>query len=826
MRGQLALSLPFVMLSSIANAGDATEFNTSFIAPELVEKMDLSKFTQANYVYPGEYEMSITLNSQVIKSDQVSFVERAGFVDGESTGACLSPALVHELNLTKQAEESLTWQGNCLDYRSLSGIRVTPDMGKMNLNISIPQAYLEYTSPYWDPPSRWDEGVSGALLDYNLTARVNKNISENKSDGDISGYGVAGLNLGAWRLRSDWQANWNASDFRHSDTSSYRSSGAINRLYAYRALPDLQSQLRLGEDYVSSNLFSGFRFIGGSLSSDERMLPPNVRGYSPEVTGVAKTDAKVIISQNGRVLHEEQVIAGPFRIQNIQSSVRGLLDVRVEEQDGQVETFQVNAINAPYLSREGRVRYYLAGGRPATVTHSADGPAFLSADASMGLSTHWSVLGGIQASKDYIGTVGGVGVDLLQWGALSLQRYDSWAQLEDKSLAGSSYSINYSKEFEPLNSTLSLAGYRYSEQNYMNMDRFLSALNTTNEYDDAHSEKDSFTASISTRIPVVDGSSYISVDRNTYYDGTKSNRYNLSFSKTFPLATSKYVSATISLYKSEGDYRYGTNDKGGYLSLSFPLGEGNTNYMANVSNGKVNHSLGYSETLDEANRYSVYTGLNQDSSSSFSGNYTHTASEYELTSSLGYQPDNYTSLSLGLRGGMTATANGAALHRNDRPGGTRVMVDVSDIPDVPIRTGGRSVTSNLFGTAVTADVSDYYRQRIDVDVAHLPEGVDVEQSVQERTYTEGAIGYWHVNGRAGAHSMVEIVRGKQEHPPFGATVINDEGQEVGLVGDDGSAYLTGLHPGEHLHVRWAGVVRCNMDLPVTVEDMMTLQCHS
>lgn len=820
------LSIPFIFLSGSVFATGSIEFNTSFMSKELVADMDLSKFTQANYVYPGEYEMSVILNEQSIKSTLINFVENADPDSGAATSACLTLALVQDFNLTKKAKEQLMWKDKCLDYQSLAGIRVTPDMGKMNLNISIPQAYLEYTSPYWDPPSRWDEGVSGALLDYNLTARVNRNIADKKSDSDVSGYGVAGFNVGKWRFRGDWQANWNASDFTHSDTANYTSSGAINRLYAYRALPDWQAQLRLGEDYIRSNLFSGFRFIGGSLASDERMLPPNMRGYSPEVTGIAKTDAKVIISQNGRVLHEEQVIAGPFHIKNIQSSVRGLLDVRVEEQDGQTETFQVNAINAPYLSREGRVRYYMAAGRPATVTHKTDGPTFFSADASMGLSSRWSILGGIQASEDYIGTVGGVGVDMLQWGALSLQRYDSWGQLEDRTLAGSSYSINYSKEFEQLNSTLSLAGYRYSEQNYMNMDRFLSALNNTSDYDDAHQDRDSFTASLSTRVPVVDGSSYISIDRNTYYDGTKSNRYNLSFSKTFPIANSKYVSATISLYKSESDYRYGTDDKGGYLSLSFPLGEGNTSYMANVSNGKVNHSLGYSETLDEANRYSVYTSLNEENPASFSGNYTHTASSYELTGVLGYQSDHYTSLSLGLRGGMTATANGAALHRNGRPGGSRVMVNVDDIPDVPIRTGGRSVTSNMFGTAVTTDVSDYYRQRIDVEVDRLPEGVDVAQSVQEKTYTEGAIGYWHVSGRTGGHSMVEIVRGKQGHPPFGASVINDEGQEVGLVGDDGSAYLTGLQPGEQLHVRWAGSVRCDMDLPTTVAEMMTLQCHS
>ena len=48
------------------------------------------------------------------------------------------------------------------------------------------------------------------------------------------------------------------------------------------------------------------------------MLPPNLRGYAPEVTGVAKSNAKVIISQQGRVLYETTVAVGPFRIQDLE----------------------------------------------------------------------------------------------------------------------------------------------------------------------------------------------------------------------------------------------------------------------------------------------------------------------------------------------------------------------------------------------------------------------------------------------------------------------------------------------------------------------------
>ncbi|WP_268580354.1 fimbria/pilus outer membrane usher protein, partial [Escherichia coli] len=133
-----------------------------------------------------------------------------------------------------------------------------------------------------------------------------------------------------------------------------------SRYYAYRAIPALRSRLTMGEDYLNSDIFDSLRFTGVSLRSDDSMLPPNLRGYAPEVTGVAKTNAKVVVSQQGRVLYETQVAAGPFRIQDINDAVSGELDVRVEEQDGSVQAFKMNTANIPYLTRPGTVRYKLA----------------------------------------------------------------------------------------------------------------------------------------------------------------------------------------------------------------------------------------------------------------------------------------------------------------------------------------------------------------------------------------------------------------------------------------------------------------------------------
>lgn len=88
--------------------------------------------------------------------------------------------------------------------------------------------------------------------------------------------------------------------------------------------------------------------MGASLSSDERMLPPTLRGYAPQVMGIARTNARVVLSQNGRVLYQTNVAPGPFVIQDISEAVQGNIDVRVEEEDGRVTVFQVNAASVPF----------------------------------------------------------------------------------------------------------------------------------------------------------------------------------------------------------------------------------------------------------------------------------------------------------------------------------------------------------------------------------------------------------------------------------------------------------------------------------------------
>nr|WP_158118603.1 fimbria/pilus outer membrane usher protein [Vibrio cidicii] len=816
----LSYTISFIVISwaKTAHSSDI-EFNTDLLDIKEKESIDAGAFKQAGYIVPGEYTMQLVVNNNPIGERKVRFYEQ----ETNSSQLCLNASLADELGLKTHEQERLltepaltSLQGEtCYDPAVLEGMLIKADLGKDTLSISVPQAYRDYVSEYWDPPSRWNEGVNGALLDYNLNLR--ESHTQRGDSTSLSAYGVAGANIEAWRLRAHWQSRYEHRQDKDGQDQS-QSDFEVNRVYAYRALPELRAKLTLGEQDLGNSVFDGFQFTGASLNSDDRMLPPNLRGYAPEVVGIAKTNAKVVISQQGRVLYETQVASGPFRIQDISSAVSGTLDVRVEEQDGSVQTFQVNTANIPYLSRPGSVRYKFNGGKINTATHEMDGPAFASAEFSWGVSNGWSLLGGALLSDGYDALSIGVGRDLLQFGAVSFDVTESYARLDEGSKMGSSYRINYSKSFEEYESQVAFAGYRFSDRDFMNMNDYLAAQKVGEPY--RGGSKEVYSVVLSKQFKEASLGAYLDYTHQSYWSQEDSDRISLSLSHSFDIKDWRGLSASLNAYHNK---QSNLTDNGLYFSLSVPFG-GSKHVSYNVSSnaGKTTNSMSYYDRIDERNSYSV-TASTSPSGESASGFYTHTGDKATVMANVSHMSGNSTSLGLSLNGGITATGEGAALHRVGMMGGSRIMIDTDGAKDVPVHAGGLVTYSDKHGKAVVADVSSYHRQRTSIDVDKLGEEAEpMGTPVSMGTLTEGAIGYRHFDMLSGSKRMVELVKADGKAIPFATEVFNEKGQPLGMVGEDGMAYLAGLHEGGIIEARLGNNKQCHIQLPAPLPSAETL----
>ncbi len=816
-------------------AGDI-EFNTDVLDLSDRTNIDLSRFARSGFILPGNYSMVVQINTQPIAEYAVAFY--APDNDPKGSQACLSPELVEQLGLKAAEASKLTWWkgGQCLDPQGLPGMEVSADLATSTLNISLPQAYLEYSAINWDPPSRWDEGVPGLLVDYNMTAQSNYR-SKDGTRNDLSGNGTLGANAGAWRLRADWQGRVE----KDREAGANRQKLEWSRYYAYRAIPALKARMVVGEDYLYSDLFDSFRFTGAALKSDESQLPPNLRGYAPEVVGVAKTNAKVIVSQQGRVLYETLVAAGPFRIQDLNDAVSGMLDVRVEEQDGSVQKFQLHTAGVPYLTRPGQLRYKLSAGRPSNLQYHSDGSFFGTGEFSWGISNGWSLLGGAITDNNYRALSAGVGRDLLAFGAISVDVTQSHANLWNETLSGKSYRLQYSKNFEQYDSQVTFAGYRFSEKNFLSMSQYLDALHygLNNElggrgvydrdgeyvehWNPIGGNKALYTITVNKHFRDMGATVYASYNKQTYWNRPDTQRWNLSAARYFNIGSVRNMSLSLNVYRTH-EYQY--KDNGLSLTVSLPLGPSGTLSMdANRAAGDNSFSTRYSDRIDDRNSYQLSASDN-----AASGYLSHIGDQADIDLSASTLSGNNRTLSASVRGGGTLTPYGGALHRTNSTGGTRLMVDTGGVPDVPVRGYGTPTRTNAFGKAVIADINSYQRTAASVDLERLPVDVESTQSVTQLTLTEGAIGYRSLEVISGKKAMAVLRLPDGSSPPFGATVKNLKQQDTGVVNDGGDVYLSGIQAGQQMIVSWGGAERCTLTLPVTLPadgltDALQLSCQ-
>ncbi|MGG4609855.1 outer membrane usher protein [Providencia sp. Me31A] len=806
----LPIVIATVILGGLFPYSNAEEiqFNMDVLDVEDKQNIDLGQFAQSGHIMPGSYLLDVKINQQSLGEERIVFEDDPNSPTGSK--ACLPASMIEKLGLLASAQEKLTLinDGQCIDPSNLTGVTITGDLSSSSLLVNVPQAYLEYQSPDWDPPSRWDNGLPAVLFDYNVNGSIITPKDDDRKTFSLTGNGEAGVNLGAWRFRGEWQGQ---AIQEKGKNSSSNTDFTWNRFYAYRALASIQAKLLVGENYFNSAIFDSFRFIGAAIETDLNMVPPNLRGYAPEIVGTAKTNATVTVRQQGRVVYESQVAQGPFRITDLSDALSGTLNVTVKEQDGTVQQFDVDTANLPFLTRPGDIQYKLALGQPTNYERHSEGENFASGEFSWGIRNGWSLFGGLLGSERYQAVSVGLGRDLLALGALSFDITQSVARLPDERLTGGSYRLSYSKKFEEYNSQITFAGYRFSERDFMTMNDFLNAKKVGYHYG---SSKELYTLSFNKNFIDSGLSLYLSYNHQTYWNEPENNYYSLILSKYFDIGSFKNISASLTL---NHQVNQGSNDDSAYLSLSMPWGAGSSiSYSMDARRGGVSNRASYYDTLNDRMIYSMSLGENRKGAST-SGFFTYQGDSAVITGNASYANNDYRGVGLNMTGGLTLTPEGGGIHRTSQVGGTRLILDTGGIADVPIKGIGAPVRSNRFGKAIVSDMNSYYRNNVQIDLNKLADNVDAEQSVVQATLTEGAVGYRKFNVLYGEKAMVIIRLSDGTYPPFGAQVKNTAGQNTGIVSDGGNTYLSGITPSGEMTIAWGNDEGCRLKFPSVLD---------
>ncbi|MDN7968042.1 fimbria/pilus outer membrane usher protein [Burkholderia multivorans] len=782
----------------VGSQSHATEFNSSFLSIDGTTDVDLSQFSQADFTLPGEYMLEVQVNDLFYGLQPIEFVA----LDASGAGKpCLRAELVAQFGLKPSLAKDLPrfHGGRCVDLAAIEGVTVRYLKGDGRLRITIPQAGLEFTDGTYLPPERWSDGIAGAMLDYRVIANTNRSFgSGGRQTNAVQAYGTIGANWGAWRVRGDYQAQSNVGNTVYADRT-FR----FSRLYAFRALPSIQSTVTFGDDYLSSDIFDTFALTGASIRSDDRMLPPSLRGYAPLISGVARTNATVTVSQQGRVLYVTRVSPGAFALQNINTSVQGTLDVAVEEEDGSVQRFQVTTAAVPFLARTGQFRYKAAVGKPRRFGGAGITPFFGFGEAAYGLPFDVTVYGGFIAASGYTSIALGVGRDFGTFGAVSADVTHARARLwwNGATRHGNSYRINYSKHFDGLDADVRFFGYRFSERDYTNFAQFSG---DPTAYGLANS-KQRYSATMSKRFG--DTSAYFSYDQTTYWERASEQRVGVTLTRAFSVGALRNLNVSVSAFRTQSAGASGNQVS---VTATLPIG-GRHTVTSNLTtgNGSTSVNAGYLYDDPAGRTYQISAGTT-DGRASANASFRQRTSAYQLTAQASTVANGYAAASLEVDGSLVATQYGIAAHANGNAGDTRLLVSTDGVRDVPL--SGTLTHTDSRGYAVLDGISPYNVYDAAVNVEKLPLEVQVSNPIQRMVLTDGAIGFVQFSAARGSNLYLTLTDAAGKPLPFGASVQDAaNGKELGIVGEGGAAYLTQVQPKSSLVVRAGERTLCTID---------------
>lgn len=838
-------------------------FNPAFLAGDNGAVADLTPIEHGAMLPPGRYRVMLYVNQHFLMARDLTFSPLTSLrgehphylpllTDIGDMDICLPVGLVRQFGLRAEAlPPAGIPSSQCVSLKQyVPDANANFEISNQRLDITLPQAAMRHQPRGYVAPEEWDNGINAAMVSYSF------NGAHQSGDYRYNDYFLnlqSRANIGALRFHDDM--TW-----RHSRSGS---KWAHIKTYLEVPLPQLEGDLVIGESFSAADVFDGMGFKGFQWASDDSVLPDSRRGYAPTVRGIARSNARVTVRQNGYVVYESSVAPGPFEITDLYpASSSGDLTVSIQENDGETHSFVIPYSAVPVLQREGRLKYAATAGRFRGNTDQSD-PTFGQASLIYGLPYGMTVFGGGQYADRYRAMALGWGQNMGMLGAFSISGTQAHSELVDGTQhSGQSWSFLYSKSLNELGTTFQLLGYRYSSKGFYTLDqtanRHMSGGTVLDDeerrerdpawvadaldYYNLHTARRSrMQLSVSQRIPGA-GTLFVSGSEEAYWYKTRKNRlWQAGYSDSLgALNYSLAFSDSRSAWSSH-DNRLCT------VSLSYPIGRiggapgtssprlswtatrddaGHMNHSAILSGTTLkDNNLGYSVRQSYANQDTGYNG-------GISFDYHGALAESQLGYS--YDRDNR-QISYVMRGSVIAHRNGLTLGR--QLGDANVLVKAPGAQHVKIEDNSGLQTDSR-GYAIVPYATLYRRNRVALNINTLRNNVEVEDAVTHVVPTRGALVRAEFDVRTGMRSLITLYQSNKQPIPFGATVTlvprRSDPRTVteGIVDDRSQAYMAGLPLRGRLLVRWGddNTQQCHIDylLPDAVLDdpltYMTSEC--
>ena len=781
------------------------EFNEGFLSGYGI---DISKFSEGNPVIPGHYTVRFITND-VDKGDLA-----VDFIDNNKDGvgdACLTPGLLKQAGIkdagwTKDNEQDAADENRCIDLKEyIPTARWVLDVNTQTFKLDVPQINTFVSEDGTVDPELWQNGINAVLLDYNFNAYSSKN--DDDTSRTVSGNYNGGINLGAWRFRTNAYSNWSEEDGTTFDTGDF---------YVERDIAFLRGQIRMGNAYSDGQLFDSFNVNGITLKSDDRMLPFSQQGFFPVIRGVAESNAKVKVKQNDYVIYETTVPPGAFEFPNIRSGNVGTdIEVEVTEADGRVKTFIVPYSTSSQMLRPGVFRYNFTVGEYDGGDNYNDKPLVAQGTWQQGLSNTITAYGGLQGTESYwAGVIGGT--LNTPFGALSFDVTNSHTQVpDDKTYNGQSYQLSYDQFIDTTNTSFQLAAYRYSTSGYFSLSDAMDYIydDSLNDLSKLNRSRNKFQLNISQALPKGYGSLYLNGSIEDYWNSEKgkNTQYQMGYSNqwgkvSYSISASKYYDGTegqsdTQLYVNLSiplDWSNGHSDSPPIFdSLNIGVGTNNnheTNTTVGANGYRPDNDLSYG-----VNAYYNTTREGGQNIASLSGNASVNTRFTRLGGTVTRSNDGNQQVSMSLNGGLVGHANGVTFAPDISLSGPMALIEAKGATGSKVQNGNAKVDGN--GYALATNLSPYIENKIALDISSMESNTEMKGTMSSVIPHDGSI--VRVKFETDERRFVLFVaKRRQDFIPLGADVYNEAGEHIGNAAQGGKLLTRGASEKGELTVRW------------------------
>ena len=797
-------------------------------------KTDLAIYENGPGQAPGKYQVSVFVNNNKIDTRDVIFTLKKDTQGNNSLQPCFSLDDLKNLGVKTKEFPQLAEKGECADIRAIPSASATFRIKNQQLLLSIPQSAVGQVPRGYIDQKEYDEGITAGILNY--SANASQNHARQRGEADSSNQYInlrPGFNAGAWRIRN--YTTWNHSSDGGND------NGKFTPVYTYaqRDVIGLKSELTVGQSNTQADVFDSISYTGAQIASESDMLPDSERGYAPVVRGTAHSNAMVVVRQNGYVIYQNTVASGAFEINDLYpTGSSGDLNVTVKENDGSESHFVVPFASVPVLQREKHLKYSATVGRYRSYDKDVEKNPFAQGSAIYGMSHGVTLYGGTQQSSHYHSAALGIGKNVGDLGAFSVDVTRAKALLKQrKTSKGQSLRLRYSKNFAVTGTNVSLAGYRYNSKGFYTLQDTMDSWTRANNWSAPQQRRSRAEATVDQPLGENWGSMTLSLVKESYWSQSQdmtsmSASYNNSW---HGISYSLSYSFNKNSYDTNEDGESVSNERLISLNISVPLDHWmhNTwaNYSLNNSKDGTTHNLGLNGTTLEGDNLSWNVQQSQDSANnntatSMNADYKGTYGEMHGGVS---QDSHQQTVSAGVQGGIVAHADGVTLGQT--LGETVVLIKAPGTHGTHVanQTG---VETDSRGYTLVPFVTPWRHNPISLDTETLPEDADVTHASQTVTPTRGAVVRASFDTRVGNRVLMTIAR-NDKPLPFGATVTTEDKSGEFIVGNDGQVYLTGLSLQGQLLVSWGkeSSEHCVADYALTKEKDNThiinaaAQCH-